>query len=258
MGPDFTSFDMRITRRFKMGEKANLQILAEGFNLFNRTNYASVNNIVGPSLGLAPGFTYVQRARSRGKSSHHVSGHAAGLHLGFPDAPDSAWRSHRLLTLDLDDGGGFRLRRFSFQIVQIAVSNSVVLTSRSTCLLPPHTTSQISQMTGAQAVVAALLRHGITAGFGIPSIHNIAIYEALRQTPEFHHWVVRHEQAAGFAADGFYRSSGRIAAVFASTGPGNLFTLVPLLESLQTNTPVLVIGTNIASSLLSKDRRRSA
>jgi thiamine pyrophosphate-dependent acetolactate synthase large subunit-like protein len=116
----------------------------------------------------------------------------------------------------------------------------------------PHTPSQISHMTGAQAVVAALLRHGITTGFGIPSIHNIPLYEVLRQMPEFHHWIVRHEQAAGFAADGFFRRSGLIAAVFASTGPGNLFTLVPLLESLQTNTPVLVIGTNIASSLLAR------
>jgi acetolactate synthase-1/2/3 large subunit len=107
-------------------------------------------------------------------------------------------------------------------------------------------------MTGAQAVVAALVRHGITAGFGIPSIHNIAVYEALRQTPEFHHWVVRHEQAAGYAADGFYRRSGQIAAIFASTGPGNLFTLVPLLESLQNNIPVLLIGTNIASAMLGK------
>ena len=115
-----------------------------------------------------------------------------------------------------------------------------------------QTPPQAGQITGAQAVVAALLRQGITAGFGIPSIHNIAVYEALRQTPDFHHWVVRHEQAAGFAADGFYRSSGRIAAVFASTGPGNLFTLVPMLESLQTQTPVLVIGTNIGSSLLGK------
>ena len=115
-----------------------------------------------------------------------------------------------------------------------------------------QTPPQAGQITGAQTVVAALLRHGITAGFGIPSIHNIALYDALSQTAAFHHWVVRHEQAAGFAADGFYRSSGRMAAVFASTGPGNLFTLVPLLESLQTQTPVLVIGTNIASSLLSK------
>jgi acetolactate synthase-1/2/3 large subunit len=96
------------------------------------------------------------------------------------------------------------------------------------------------------------LRAGIDCGFGIPSIHNIAIYEGLRQASQFHHWVVRHEQAAGFAADGFYRQSGRIAAIFASTGPGNLFTLVPLLESLQTNTPVLLVGTNIALSLQSK------
>lgn len=98
-------------------------------------------------------------------------------------------------------------------------------------------------------MVEGLLHAGIDCGFGIPSIHNIAIYEGLRQARQFHHWVVRHEQAAGFAADGFYRQSGRVAAVFASTGPGNLFTLVPLLESLQTNTPVLLVGTNIASAL---------
>jgi thiamine pyrophosphate-dependent acetolactate synthase large subunit-like protein len=96
------------------------------------------------------------------------------------------------------------------------------------------------------------LRYGITSGFGIPSIHNIAIYEALRHAPAFHHWIVRHEQAAGFVADAFFRASGRPAAVFASTGPGNLFTLVPLLESLQTNTPVLLIGTNVATPFLDK------
>ena len=55
-GPDFADFDMRITRRFKMGERANLQLLVEGFNLFNRVNYASVNNIVGPRFDLTPGF----------------------------------------------------------------------------------------------------------------------------------------------------------------------------------------------------------
>ncbi|HLW52586.1 MAG TPA: thiamine pyrophosphate-binding protein [Candidatus Angelobacter sp.] len=115
-----------------------------------------------------------------------------------------------------------------------------------------QTVSRSAAITGSQAVVEALLRCGITSGFGIPSIHNIPIYEALRQCPPFRHWVVRHEQAAVFAADGFYRHSGRIAVVFASTGPGNLFTVAPLLESLQTNTPVLVMGTNIASSLLGK------
>lgn len=115
-----------------------------------------------------------------------------------------------------------------------------------------HTASQATQVTTAQAVVDALMRCGVTCGFGIPSIHNIAVYNALRQEPGFHHWIVRHEQAAVFAADGFYRSSGRTAAVFASTGPGNLFTVAPLLESFQTNTPLLVIGTNVASRMLGR------
>jgi hypothetical protein len=63
MGPDYMDFDMRISRRFKMGDRANLQVLAEGFNLANRTNFASVNNVVGPNFGLPvaeggqPGFT---------------------------------------------------------------------------------------------------------------------------------------------------------------------------------------------------------
>src|SRR5690348_17157218 len=114
---------------------------------------------------------------------------------------------------------------------------------------PAHPGTGVKPTLGAQAVVEGLFRCGITCGFGIPSIHNIAIYEGLRQARKFHHWVVHHEQAAGYAADGFYRQSGRVAAVFASTGPGNLFTLVPLLESLQSNIPVLLIGTNIASAL---------
>jgi hypothetical protein len=56
-GPDFMDFDMRVSRRFKMGERANLQLLAEGFNLANRTNFASVNNIVGARFDRTPGFT---------------------------------------------------------------------------------------------------------------------------------------------------------------------------------------------------------
>src|SRR5215831_4010533 len=115
-----------------------------------------------------------------------------------------------------------------------------------------HTTSQAAQVRAAQALIDALVHCGITVGFGIPSIHNIALYDALRQEPGFHHWVVRHEQAAVFAADGFYRSSGQTAAVFASTGPGNLFTVAPLLESFQTNTPLVLIGTNVASAMLGK------
>ncbi|HET9836688.1 MAG TPA: TonB-dependent receptor [Candidatus Angelobacter sp.] len=57
-GPDYMSFDMRLTRRFKMGERANLQLLAEGFNLANRTNHGSVNNVIAnPAVLPALGFT---------------------------------------------------------------------------------------------------------------------------------------------------------------------------------------------------------
>jgi hypothetical protein len=51
-GPDYATWDMRLSRTFRLGENANLQLLAEGFNLLNRTNYASVNNVVGPVFGL--------------------------------------------------------------------------------------------------------------------------------------------------------------------------------------------------------------
>ena len=47
IGPNYFDVDMRLTRRFSLGEKANLQLILEGFNVFNRTNFASVNNVVG-------------------------------------------------------------------------------------------------------------------------------------------------------------------------------------------------------------------
>ena len=57
IGPDFYTFDMRIGRRIPIGERFAVQLIAEGFNLFNRANFASVNNVVGPTFSLAPTFT---------------------------------------------------------------------------------------------------------------------------------------------------------------------------------------------------------
>ena len=57
LGPDYFALDMRLSRTFRLHEKANLQLLAEAFNITNRTNYASVNNVVGSNFGLTPGFT---------------------------------------------------------------------------------------------------------------------------------------------------------------------------------------------------------
>jgi hypothetical protein len=57
LGPNYIDFDMRLSWKHKLGERASLQFTAEGFNLANRTNFASVNNEVGPVFGLIPGFT---------------------------------------------------------------------------------------------------------------------------------------------------------------------------------------------------------
>jgi hypothetical protein len=52
LGPDYIDFDMRLTWQHKLAEKTNLQFTAEGFNIANRTNYASVNNEVGPLFAI--------------------------------------------------------------------------------------------------------------------------------------------------------------------------------------------------------------
>ncbi len=57
LGPDYVDFDMRLTWGHKLWENANLLFTAEGFNVVNRTNFASVNNEVNPLFGLTPGFT---------------------------------------------------------------------------------------------------------------------------------------------------------------------------------------------------------
>jgi len=57
LGPDYIDFDARLTWQHKLGERANLEFTAEGFNIANRTNFASVNNEVGPLFGFQPGFT---------------------------------------------------------------------------------------------------------------------------------------------------------------------------------------------------------
>lgn len=77
-GPDYADFDMRLTRRFKLGEKGTLQFLAEGFNLFNRTNYASVNNIVGPRFDLTPDFA-AHGFNAQGKVADPTTGIATPL-----------------------------------------------------------------------------------------------------------------------------------------------------------------------------------
>ena len=80
--------------------------------------------------------------------------------------------------------------------------------------------TQTRTITGARALVDALLREGIDHVFGIPGTQNLAIIDALRDTPQIRFILTRHEQGAAFMAYGFARASGRPAVVTATEGPG--------------------------------------
>src|SRR5438105_3683891 len=74
--------------------------------------------------------------------------------------------------------------------------------------------------TGAVGVVQALKDAKVSTVFGIPSIHNIGLYDVLRREPSIRHIVCRHEAAATHMADGYARASGGLGVIISSTGPG--------------------------------------
>lgn len=87
---------------------------------------------------------------------------------------------------------------------------------------------QVGTVTGARALVDALLREGIDHVFGIPGTQNLAVIDALRATPQIRFILTRHEQGAAFMAYGFARAGRRPAVVTATEGPGvtNLVTAI--------------------------------
>lgn len=102
--------------------------------------------------------------------------------------------------------------------------------------------------TGAAAISADLERAGVEVCFGLPGVHNLALWEALRESP-IRLVGVRHEQAAVYAADGYARASGRLGVALTTTGPGAANTLGALGEAWASRSPVLVIATDIPTTL---------
>src|ERR671935_2187396 len=102
--------------------------------------------------------------------------------------------------------------------------------------------------TGAQLLVAGLQAAGVDVVFGLPGVHNLALWEALRESP-IRLVGVRHEQAAVYAADGYARASGRLGVAITTTGPGAANTLGACGEAWASRSPVLVIATDIATTV---------
>ena len=103
------------------------------------------------------------------------------------------------------------------------------------------TTTTTTRGTGGQAVVAALTAQGVEAVFGIPGVHTLAIYDALREAP-LRHILARHEQGAGFMADGYARASGKPGVALVITGPGATNAATPLGEAFADSSPVLLVA----------------
>jgi thiamine pyrophosphate-dependent acetolactate synthase large subunit-like protein len=84
----------------------------------------------------------------------------------------------------------------------------------------PKQARTVNGITGARALVDTLLREGVDHVFGIPGTQNLAILDALRDTPQIRFILTRHEQGAAFMAYGFARASGKASVVTATEGPG--------------------------------------
>ena len=98
-----------------------------------------------------------------------------------------------------------------------------------------------SEMTGGAAVAATLAHLGVRHVFGIVSVHNLPIYEALSVRDDIEVVKVRHEQAAAHAADAYYRATGEMGVLLTSTGPGAANAVPGLYEAAFSSSAVLMV-----------------
>ena len=109
-------------------------------------------------------------------------------------------------------------------------------------------------MTGGEVVHQTLVRAGVEHVFGIVSVHNIPIYDAIDRGGRITPVTVRHEQAAVHAADGYARTTGRLGVAITSTGPGAANGVAGLYEAAFASSPVLMITGQANTRYLGKGR----
>jgi acetolactate synthase-1/2/3 large subunit len=102
-------------------------------------------------------------------------------------------------------------------------------------------------LTGARGAVAALEREGVKIAFGLPGVHNLALWRELNGSP-IRLVGVRHEQTAAYAADGYARATGKVGVAVTTTGPGAANTLAAVGEAWASRQPVVVLATDIPTS----------
>lgn len=108
-------------------------------------------------------------------------------------------------------------------------------------------------MTGGEAVVKALRAAGVDTIFGIPGTQNLPIFDALIDEPAIRLIVNRHEQGAGYLADGYARASGKPGVLVTVSGPGAANALTALGQAYSDSSPVVLISSQVSTASLDRD-----
>ncbi len=106
---------------------------------------------------------------------------------------------------------------------------------------------------GGHAVIETLEALGAEVAFGVPGVHALAMWDALRGS-QVRAVVMRTELAAGFAADGCARSRRRPVPLLLSTGPGALNSLTALMEAASSHVPIVAISSQVPRALIGRGR----
>jgi acetolactate synthase-1/2/3 large subunit len=109
------------------------------------------------------------------------------------------------------------------------------------------------QMTGAEMVVQALVDQGVEHIFGYPGGAVLPIYDEIIQQDAVEHILVRHEQGAGHAAEGYARSTGRPGVALVTSGPGATNLVTPLTDALMDSVPLVGITGQVPTHLIGND-----
>jgi acetolactate synthase-1/2/3 large subunit len=113
--------------------------------------------------------------------------------------------------------------------------------------------TELETMTGAEIVVRALIDQGVTDMFGYPGGAVLPIYDALFQQTTIRHILVRHEQGAGHAAEGYARATGRPGVALVTSGPGATNMVTPLVDALMDSIPIVVLTGQVPTHLIGSD-----
>ncbi|MEO8955812.1 MAG: biosynthetic-type acetolactate synthase large subunit [Ktedonobacteraceae bacterium] len=109
------------------------------------------------------------------------------------------------------------------------------------------------ELMGSQILCETLLREGVELLFGYPGGTIMPFYDALTSYPALHHVLVRHEQAAAHAADGYARATGKVGVCVATSGPGATNLVTGLATAFMDSTPIVAITGQVGCNLIGRD-----